>query len=142
MNKLGSKFIETLTYILRPNSISFGWGDQILFREKVIWRFSNKIFSLNYFKCFRISRQFPLTVVYQLTNLESFIEQVEEKLPKLSYLSLLGNEACPNQLSNCQHDEDDYKRYRLLKHHLPRPNVWLGVQRFWTRNCSILPEMP
>lgn len=32
--------------------------------------------------------------------------------PSLQYLSLLGNEACPNQLVSPDKDEDDYQRYR------------------------------
>lgn len=32
--------------------------------------------------------------------------------PALQYLSLLGNEACPNQLVSLDKDEDDYQRYR------------------------------
>lgn len=32
--------------------------------------------------------------------------------PSLEYLSLLGNEACPNQLVSLDKDEDDYQRYR------------------------------
>lgn len=35
--------------------------------------------------------------------------------PSLRYLSLLGNEACPNQLVSPDKDEDDYQRYRLAQ---------------------------
>lgn len=34
--------------------------------------------------------------------------------PSLEYLSLLGNEACPNQLVSPDKDEDDYQRYRSV----------------------------
>lgn len=34
--------------------------------------------------------------------------------PSLEYLSLLGNEACPNQLVSLDKDEDDYQRYRFV----------------------------
>ncbi|TWW78961.1 Leucine-rich melanocyte differentiation-associated protein [Takifugu flavidus] len=38
----------------------------------------------------------------------------------LAYLSLLGNEACPNQLVSPDKDEDDYQRYRyFVLHKLP-----------------------
>lgn len=47
-----------------------------------------------------------------LKNLEVFINKIVEKLPSLRYLSLLGNEACPNQLSSLDKDEEDYQRYR------------------------------
>lgn len=35
--------------------------------------------------------------------------------PSLQYLSLLGNEACPNQLVSPDKDEDDYQRYRFAQ---------------------------
>jgi len=47
-----------------------------------------------------------------LKQLDIFLTQVSTKLPNLHYLSMLGNEACPNQLSNNQHDDEDYQRYR------------------------------
>uniref|UniRef100_A0A672LBV0 Leucine-rich repeat-containing protein C10orf11-like n=1 Tax=Sinocyclocheilus grahami TaxID=75366 RepID=A0A672LBV0_SINGR len=37
--------------------------------------------------------------------------------PALEYLSLLGNEACPNQLVSMDKDEDDYQRYRYFVLH-------------------------
>ncbi|KAJ8361558.1 hypothetical protein SKAU_G00180830 [Synaphobranchus kaupii] len=37
--------------------------------------------------------------------------------PSLEYLSLLGNEACPNQLVSLDKDEDDYQRYRYFVLH-------------------------
>lgn len=37
--------------------------------------------------------------------------------PSLHYLSLLGNEACPNQLVSPDKDEDDYQRYRSAAGH-------------------------
>ncbi|XP_044742771.1 leucine-rich melanocyte differentiation-associated protein-like isoform X2 [Chrysoperla carnea] len=47
-----------------------------------------------------------------ITNLEQLIEQIYEKLPQLTYLSLLGNKACPDQLTDIEKDENDYQRYR------------------------------
>ncbi|XP_042239581.1 leucine-rich melanocyte differentiation-associated protein-like isoform X2 [Homarus americanus] len=49
----------------------------------------------------------------KVTNLEKLVEQIRERLPNLRYLSLLGNEACPDQLSCADKDEKDYRRYRL-----------------------------
>ncbi|KAK8728285.1 hypothetical protein OTU49_009213 [Cherax quadricarinatus] len=49
----------------------------------------------------------------KITNLEKLVEQIREHLPNLRYLSLLGNEACPDQLSSADKDEKDYRRYRL-----------------------------
>ncbi|XP_066985649.1 leucine-rich melanocyte differentiation-associated protein-like isoform X5 [Macrobrachium rosenbergii] len=53
----------------------------------------------------------------KVANLEKFLDQVSEKFPQLRYLSLLGNEACPNQLSSLDKDEKDYRRYRLYVLH-------------------------
>ncbi|XP_057308704.1 leucine-rich melanocyte differentiation-associated protein-like isoform X2 [Hydractinia symbiolongicarpus] len=47
-----------------------------------------------------------------IKDLETFLSKVKEKLPNLKYLSMLGNEACPNQLSSYENDEEDYQRYR------------------------------
>ncbi|XP_066930961.1 leucine-rich melanocyte differentiation-associated protein-like [Clytia hemisphaerica] len=47
-----------------------------------------------------------------IQNLELFMAHIVETLPNLTYLSLLGNTACPNQLSNLDNDEEDYQRYR------------------------------
>ncbi|XP_035255810.1 leucine-rich melanocyte differentiation-associated protein isoform X4 [Anguilla anguilla] len=48
----------------------------------------------------------------QLTDIESLLEHLAAATPSLEYLSLLGNEACPNQLVSLDKDEDDYQRYR------------------------------
>lgn len=38
----------------------------------------------------------------------------------MTYLSLLGNPACPDQLSSSEHDEQDYRRYRsYVLHRVP-----------------------
>ncbi|KAK3609641.1 hypothetical protein CHS0354_028845 [Potamilus streckersoni] len=48
----------------------------------------------------------------KLTNLEQLLQNIQNNLPNLTYLSLLGNIACPNQLSAQDKDEEDYQRYR------------------------------
>ncbi|CAG2119597.1 unnamed protein product, partial [Medioppia subpectinata] len=49
----------------------------------------------------------------KLTDLERLLTHLSEKCPNLTFLSLLGNNACPDQLSNNSHnDEQDYERYR------------------------------
>ncbi|XP_045212207.1 leucine-rich melanocyte differentiation-associated protein-like [Mercenaria mercenaria] len=48
----------------------------------------------------------------KLTDLEHLIEEIKSKFPRLTYLSLLGNAACPNQLSAHDKDDEDYSRYR------------------------------
>ncbi|XP_026209844.1 leucine-rich melanocyte differentiation-associated protein [Anabas testudineus] len=57
----------------------------------------------------------------QLTDIEALLEHLAEVTPSLEYLSLLGNEACPNQLVSLDKDEDDYQRYRyFVLHKLPQ----------------------
>jgi hypothetical protein len=48
-----------------------------------------------------------------LTDLYSLMDKLALCTPSLTYLSLLGNQACPNQLSSMDKDDDDYRRYRL-----------------------------
>lgn len=56
-----------------------------------------------------------------ISNLELLLTKVSHNLPALYYLSLLGNIACPNQLSDADKDEEDYQRYRhYVLHCLPR----------------------
>ncbi|XP_013860549.1 leucine-rich melanocyte differentiation-associated protein isoform X2 [Austrofundulus limnaeus] len=50
----------------------------------------------------------------QLTDIEVLLEHLADLTPSLQYLSLLGNEACPNQLVSPDKDEDDYQRYRYF----------------------------
>lgn len=52
------------------------------------------------------------TMNVQITDLYQFIDGIVEKLPSLVYLSLLGNKACPDSLSQSDCDESDYARYR------------------------------
>ncbi|XP_067936626.1 leucine-rich melanocyte differentiation-associated protein-like [Watersipora subatra] len=47
-----------------------------------------------------------------ITDLYAFIDGVASKLPRLMYLSLLGNKACPDSLTQSDCDEVDYARYR------------------------------
>uniref|UniRef100_A0A672L9K6 Leucine-rich repeat-containing protein C10orf11-like n=1 Tax=Sinocyclocheilus grahami TaxID=75366 RepID=A0A672L9K6_SINGR len=47
----------------------------------------------------------------------ALLEHLVEVTPALEYLSLLGNEACPNQLVSMDKDEDDYQRYRYFVLH-------------------------
>uniref|UniRef100_A0A3B5QW18 Leucine-rich melanocyte differentiation-associated protein n=1 Tax=Xiphophorus maculatus TaxID=8083 RepID=A0A3B5QW18_XIPMA len=50
----------------------------------------------------------------QLTDIEALLEHLADVTPSLEYLSLLGNEACPNQLVSLDKDDDDYQRYRYF----------------------------
>ncbi|KAG1692024.1 Leucine-rich melanocyte differentiation-associated protein [Nymphon striatum] len=50
----------------------------------------------------------------KLKNLDLLLDKLTECYPNLTYISLLGNEACPNLLSGPENDEDDYQRYRYF----------------------------
>ncbi|CAG9559784.1 unnamed protein product [Danaus chrysippus] len=50
----------------------------------------------------------------QITDLDGLINKICENFPSLSYLSLLSNKACPNQLSDQEKDDTDYQRYRYF----------------------------
>lgn len=50
----------------------------------------------------------------QITELESLVYKINAHFPMLTYLSLLSNKACPNQLSDIEKDDSDYQRYRYF----------------------------
>lgn len=53
-------------------------------------------------------------------DLDELLKQLVKCYPNLIYLSLLGNPACPDQLSSLEKDEEDYKRYRYyILHKIP-----------------------
>ncbi|XP_072347727.1 leucine-rich melanocyte differentiation-associated protein [Scyliorhinus torazame] len=57
----------------------------------------------------------------QISELDSLLDHLAEVVPWLKYLSLLGNEACPNELVSLDNDESDYQRYRyFILHKLPK----------------------
>lgn len=45
-------------------------------------------------------------------DIESLLAQLGVMCPKLRYLSLLGNQACPHEMLGGEHDDEDYQRYR------------------------------
>ncbi|XP_047667906.1 leucine-rich melanocyte differentiation-associated protein isoform X2 [Tachysurus fulvidraco] len=65
----------------------------------------------------------------QLSDIEALLEHLQEVTPALEYLSLLGNEACPNQLVSLDKDEDDYQRYRYFVLHKLRNLKFLDSRR-------------
>ncbi|XP_069044986.1 leucine-rich melanocyte differentiation-associated protein isoform X1 [Lepisosteus oculatus] len=69
----------------------------------------------------RLPRLHTLTLnKNQISDIESLLDHLAEVTPSLEYLSLLGNEACPNELVSLDKDEDDYQRYRyFVLHKLP-----------------------
>ncbi|CAL8368184.1 unnamed protein product, partial [Gadus morhua 'NCC'] len=52
--------------------------------------------------------------VHRVFSEAALLEQLGALTPALRYLSLLGNEACPNELVSPDKDEDDYQRYRYF----------------------------
>lgn len=50
-------------------------------------------------------------------DLERLVSMLHQCYPKLTFLSLLGNPACPDQITNPEKDEDDYQRYRYYVLH-------------------------
>jgi hypothetical protein len=56
-----------------------------------------------------------------INDLEVLIDGILKNCPNITFLSLLGNICCPNELSCLDKDEEDYQRYRyFLIHKLPR----------------------
>lgn len=49
----------------------------------------------------------------KINDIHIFIDKIKVLFPNLTYLSLLGNQACPNQLIDPNKDDYDYSRYRL-----------------------------
>ncbi|XP_063968810.1 leucine-rich melanocyte differentiation-associated protein-like isoform X2 [Lytechinus pictus] len=49
-----------------------------------------------------------------ISDINSLIDKLQMSVPSLTFLSLLGNEACPNELSSSEKDEEDYQRYRYF----------------------------
>ncbi|CAM4727573.1 unnamed protein product [Leuciscus chuanchicus] len=66
----------------------------------------------------------------------ALLEHLVEVTPALEYLSLLGNEACPNQLVSMDKDEDDYQRYRYFVLHKLTNLKFLDTRRVtqWERS--------
>ncbi|XP_075971545.1 leucine-rich melanocyte differentiation-associated protein-like [Anticarsia gemmatalis] len=50
----------------------------------------------------------------QIIDLEELVNKISKHFPSLTYLSLLSNKACPNQLSDIDKDDSDYQRYRYF----------------------------
>ncbi|XP_067046834.1 leucine-rich melanocyte differentiation-associated protein-like [Acropora muricata] len=59
----------------------------------------------------------------KIANLDVLLDKIARNLPSLNYLSLLSNQACPNELSFSHRDEEDYQRYRYyVLYRLPALN--------------------
>ncbi|KAG8000153.1 Leucine-rich melanocyte differentiation-associated protein, partial [Nibea albiflora] len=69
----------------------------------------------------RLQTVFAMSAYTKDDFLTALLEHLADVTPSLEYLSLLGNEACPNQLVSPDKDEDDYQRYRyFVLHKLPQ----------------------
>lgn len=56
----------------------------------------------------------------KIRNLDLLLHKLSTKLPSLFFVSLLGNPACPDQITDQTKDEEDYQRYRFfVLHNLP-----------------------
>lgn len=61
----------------------------------------------------RLNRLQTLTLnKNKINNLENLICKLKTAFPGLKYLSLLGNHACPNELTCSENDDNDYQSYR------------------------------
>lgn len=47
-----------------------------------------------------------------ICDIETLLSKLTVMCPKLRYLSLLGNQACPHEMLGGGHDDEDYQRYR------------------------------
>ncbi|XP_030628477.1 leucine-rich melanocyte differentiation-associated protein [Chanos chanos] len=68
-----------------------------------------------------------------LTDIEALLEHLADVTPSLEYLSMLGNEACPNQLVSPDKDEDDYQRYRYFVLHKLKNLKFLDTRKVTQR---------
>ena len=59
-----------------------------------------------------ITNNFILNTIQHIEDTEGLLATLEKQCPALRYLSLLGNRACPNELLQSGHDDEDYQRYR------------------------------
>ncbi|KAF4105565.1 hypothetical protein G5714_013227 [Onychostoma macrolepis] len=84
----------------------------------------------------QISFAFQLSCLTKMTGYAALLEHLAEVTPALEYLSLLGNEACPNQLVSMDKDEDDYQRYRYFVLHKLTKLKFLDTRRVtqWERS--------
>lgn len=53
----------------------------------------------------------------QISDLENLLDNLSRSYPNLTYLSLLSNVACPDQLTDKDKDASDYQRYRYYVIH-------------------------
>ncbi|XP_014213649.1 leucine-rich melanocyte differentiation-associated protein-like [Copidosoma floridanum] len=55
----------------------------------------------------------------KIQDIDTALDRIGQCCPRISYVSLLGNPGCPDQLTApSKNDEDDYERYRLYAIHV------------------------
>ena len=60
-----------------------------------------------------INQSFYIVILsIKVIDTAQLLDTLSRECPKLRYLSLLGNVACPNELLGSGHDDEDYQRYR------------------------------
>ncbi|XP_012284073.1 leucine-rich melanocyte differentiation-associated protein-like isoform X2 [Orussus abietinus] len=60
----------------------------------------------------------------KITDIDATLERIRECCPDVSYVSLLGNPGCPDQLTDpTVNDDADYERYRLYAIHVLPPSL-------------------
>ncbi|CAH2321698.1 leucine-rich repeat-containing C10orf11 homolog isoform X1 [Pelobates cultripes] len=62
----------------------------------------------------QISFRIEYFLLEDIRGILTLLDSVASAAPALEYLSLLGNQACPNGLVSIEKDEDDYQRYRYF----------------------------
>lgn len=75
---------------------------------------------------------FPFAVldcaVVYIEDTDALVSKLEKSCPNLRYLSLLGNRACPHELLQSGHDDEDYQKYRCAcLHWAMRRTVVLSI---------------
>ncbi|CAB3238980.1 unnamed protein product [Arctia plantaginis] len=65
----------------------------------------------------------------QISDLDALMEKISQNFPSLTYLSLLSNKACPNQLSDIDKDDSDYQRYRYFVIYILPKLIFLDSRR-------------
>lgn len=77
----------------------------------------------------------------KISQIDGVLKQIQECCPNLVYVSLLGNPACPDQLTNPSTDEEDYNRYRLYAIYVLPPSLRFLDSRPVTRQERIDAEI-
>lgn len=119
-NLIGLEHFALLTDLILDNN---SLGDSLEFptlmpRLKTLSLNKNRVGTITYFLDNYMTEYALSSSCFQINDLTGFIRKVKRSCPNLEFLSLLGNRACPNELSDMTKDEADYQRYRFVIWHL------------------------